>query len=93
MRCARPAFLIRSECDAVASPNQGEGEGEGLFKATARREDSTPHLSPLPLSKGRGVTLKFNTVRPQHAMAWRRQTPESISQSASRTRFTDALTD
>jgi len=83
MRCARPALLIRSECDAVASPQQRErGKVRVLFKATARREDSTPHLSPLPLSKGRGVTLKFNTVRCQHAIAWRRQTPESISQSA-----------
>jgi hypothetical protein len=33
-------------------PRQGEGEGEGLFEGT-RAGSETPHLSPLPLSKGR----------------------------------------
>lgn len=34
-------------------PRQGEGEGEGLsHKTCAARQ--TPHLDPLPFSKGRG---------------------------------------
>ena len=36
----------------VASPSQGEGEGEGLLHGN-RCVESTPHLSPLPLSEGR----------------------------------------
>jgi hypothetical protein len=35
--------------NGVASPYQGEGEGEGLLV----RAPKTPHLSPLPLLKGR----------------------------------------
>jgi hypothetical protein len=46
----------------VASPYQGEGEGEGLVQAP-----KTPHLSPLPLAKGRGekgrrLRLNFSTL-------------------------------
>jgi len=46
----------------VASPYQGEGEGEGLVQAP-----KTPHLSPLPLPKGRGekgrcLRLSFSTL-------------------------------
>ena len=35
-------------------PAQGEGEGEGLSEATRAGIFETPHLGPLPLSKGRG---------------------------------------
>jgi hypothetical protein len=35
-------------------PAQGEGEGEGLPAATRTAFFETPHLSPLPFSKGRG---------------------------------------
>jgi hypothetical protein len=38
-------------------PRQGEGEGEGLFEGT-RAGSETPHLSPLPLSKGRGERIR-----------------------------------
>jgi hypothetical protein len=34
-------------------PQQGEGEGEGLFEATGM-DSKTPHLHPLPFSEGRG---------------------------------------
>src|SRR5436309_12434155 len=37
--------------------SKGEGEGEGLFSRTAPIEFKTPHLNPLPLSKGRGEAL------------------------------------
>ncbi len=35
----------------------GRGEGEGLFEGT-RAGSETPHLSPLPLSKGRGERIR-----------------------------------
>ena len=38
---------LRANC--VASPFQGEGEGEDLLQTP-----NTPHLSPLPLPKERG---------------------------------------
>ena len=44
-------------CSAqVASPLQGEGEGEGLPTRQLNEMDvlETPHLSPLPLPQGRG---------------------------------------
>jgi hypothetical protein len=43
---------------AYGSPlrRQGEGEGEGLFEGT-RADSETPHLSPLPFSKGRGERI------------------------------------
>jgi hypothetical protein len=41
-------------------PQQGEGEGEGLSKA-ARASGKTPHLSPLPFSKGRGDKDHFRS--------------------------------
>jgi hypothetical protein len=40
----------------VASPLQGEGEGEGFSGATGAWGTKTPHLGPLPFRKGRGVT-------------------------------------
>jgi hypothetical protein len=39
----------------VASPLKGEGEGEGFLRAMDGSL-KTPHLSPLPLRKGRGET-------------------------------------
>jgi hypothetical protein len=45
------------ECAArewVASPFQGEAEGEGLEQATDGCRWQSPHLTPLPLSTGRG---------------------------------------
>ena len=52
----------RLHANGVASPSQGEGEGEGLFQTL-----KTPHLSPLPLFKGRGekgsrVSFSFSTL-------------------------------
>jgi len=40
----------------VASPLQGEGKGEGLPRRQLNQWmcSKTPHLSPLPLPKGRG---------------------------------------
>jgi hypothetical protein len=34
--------------------SKGEGEGEGFIWLSGVCEQRTPHLSPLPLSKGRG---------------------------------------
>jgi hypothetical protein len=39
------------------SLSKGQGAGEGLFSRTAPIEFKTPHLKPLPLSKGRGEVL------------------------------------
>ena len=41
-------------------PQQGEEEGEGLSKA-ARASGKTPHLSPLPFSKGGGDKDHFRS--------------------------------
>ncbi len=38
----------------VASPLQGEGEGEGSVRTVGVFRAATPHLHPSPLSKGRG---------------------------------------
>jgi hypothetical protein len=49
--------------NGVASPYQGEGEGEGLLVHAPK----TPHLSPLPLLKGRSeksrrLCFSFSTL-------------------------------
>jgi hypothetical protein len=49
--------------NGVASPCQGEGEGEGLLVQAPK----TPHVSPLPLRKGRGekgrrLSFSFSTL-------------------------------
>jgi hypothetical protein len=42
-------------------PRQGEEEGEGLSEAPRAGSSETPHLSPLPFSKGRGerINVRF----------------------------------
>lgn len=60
----------------VASPSQGEGDGEDLLSATARRELQTPHLCPLPLPRGearnvaRSASLSKVTINELYAWSF-----------------------
>ena len=61
----------------VASPSQGEGEGEGLLHGN-RCVESTPHLSPLPVVLGGEAELPGQL---------RRQSRERANQLWANTRF------
>src|ERR1700682_2608225 len=73
-------MVRRMECGRCIGsplPSSGRGAGEGLLGTTDSCGAPTPHLSPLPLAKGRGE--KGHTKCAQHCFSFKEHTTDMIS--------------